>query len=246
MNSAHRVPRLLAILAWSALVSCTCTEATDQSRTAGYWRPLIGRRITEHDRPLSRDTLVRIAYLFNPRLGPEVYEFSESELKSKFVDTPQIKALWAAQRASWAHWDEWYAMVDTLRAAMPPGYEVSSVTNPGSSAFSLDIAAPRLPGLPMERILAIEVSILVPYYFYYVQHANIVDGLIEREPIRYQVTAELAPLLALAEREIARRYSYWRLDPEVALTPLPGMFVSGHNSDDPPTLLDALFTTTRW
>ena len=107
--------------------------------------------------------------------------------------------------------------------------------------------APVTPGTIEEEFFVLHLSYLAPYYFYYELHSRRIDGLIQRDPLLYEVTSVFERLLASFEREIAARYGYWRLDPEIAATPVPGIYINGyHDLDEPPTLLDALFTPQRW
>ncbi|MEM9489695.1 MAG: hypothetical protein AAGC55_11150, partial [Myxococcota bacterium] len=111
------------------------------------------------------------------------------------------------------HIERWESVVRAVTAAVPTGFKVHDGTFPPDLAYGLQVTAPPLPDRPTERHLLVYVSYTVPYYAYYEQHARRVDGLIEREPIRDQVSPVFEPVLPMIERAIVAHYGYSRMSP---------------------------------
>jgi hypothetical protein len=137
-----------------------------------------------------------------------------------------------------------------VQRSLPPSYVVAERTYPRYfPTYAIVIDAPPKPGSIDDRFLVLHMSYLVPYYFYYELHSRRIDGEIQRDPLRYEVTPVFEDALAAIEREIAVRYGYWRMPAEVALTRIEKIYVNGYYDfldGIPPTLLDALFTPMRW
>ncbi|MEM9489258.1 MAG: hypothetical protein AAGC55_08940 [Myxococcota bacterium] len=240
--------RPLSLLAavWAALIlaGCTCSSDSSEHDAAQRWVPSAGRPSPVDTPALTPDQLVAAAYWFNPRIGERgiggTWKFEELYEKS-----PERARAIAAQRTAWARLEQWLDMVADLVDALP-GYWVNQKTNPSSTTYTVEIVkyiGDRAPSPEHERGrgLLVEVSILVPYYFIHERDYEYTDGRFSYGPIRYRVTAAMKPALAALERAMAAHYGYRRLNPEVARTPVPGIYINGYYEARSPTLRDALF-----
>ncbi|MEM9489694.1 MAG: hypothetical protein AAGC55_11145 [Myxococcota bacterium] len=173
-------------------------------------------------------------------------EHTRGEFHQQLLQSPELAAFKDTQIRAWRRIERWESVVRAVTAAAPPGFKVRDGTFPPDLAYGLHLTAPPAPDGPTERHLLVHVSYAVPYYFYYEQHARRIDGLIEREPIRYRVSPVFEPVLPVVERAIVAHYGYARMNPELASTQLPDRYVAGASEGRVATLFDALFTTGRW
>ncbi len=222
------------------------------------WIPLQGKPLPGHGgtapvanspiRELTPAELVAIAYKYYPRMGdPATYSIEEWD--QKLWNSPELIALMQVQQAGYARLAEWQKLCREVAESASAGFVVAERTYPRYfPTYMLVVDAPMERGSREERFLVVHVSYLVPYYFYYELHSRRIDGLIQRDPLRYEVTPVFENVLGTIEREIAARYGYWRMSVDVARTFVPGIEVNGFHDWDkhPPTLQDALFTPQRW
>jgi hypothetical protein len=189
-----------------------------------------------------------IAYRYHPQLGnPENYSIEAFD--EAFWNSPEQIALSLVQYEGYARLIMWKELRDAVAQSVPPGYIVAERTYPRYfPTYVIVVDAPIEPDSIEERHLVMHLSYLVPYYFYYELHSRRVNGLIQRDPLLYEVTPVFKEVLAALEREIEARYGYWRMSPDVALLEVPGIEINGFHdwSKRPPNLLDALFTPSRW
>ena len=260
---AQRVPlqrsTMLAVLATLCSLGCRDDpKPKPMSDQFPSWIPLRTRPLPGHGnkpavkdspiRHLSPGELIAIAYKFHPQLGdPETY--SPQAFEDAFWNSPEQIALSRVQRDGYARLEEWQRLCRTVAQSIPPVYTVADRTYPRYfPTYMVVIDAPVEPGSIDENHLVVHVSYLVPYYFYYELHSRRIDGLIQRDPLLYEVTPLFKDVLAAIEREIHARYGYWRMSPDIAAMQVPGIHINGYHDWDkhPPTLQDALFTPQRW
>ena len=168
----------------------------------------------------------------------------------------------AAQRAGYAQIDTWQELVEDVHDTLGGrhgGFFVMDDTHPerdpsygifidvvDRSRTSNDMDANDIDSNDIDSSLVVQVSYLVPYHTCYQRQRRVLaDGTVEHHPSRDKVTPALETALRIVERELAERYGYWRLDPELAATPVPGIYIDGHVGSDPPTLAEALFGPRR-
>ncbi len=253
-----RRPAIAALLVTVAMLGCR-GEAKREPRSEKFpaWIPLRGLPLPGHgktpavnDSPIRQLTaaeMVAIAYKFHPVFDPD--EVLIEDFDRVFWNSPEHLALARVQREGYARLAEWQTLCAAVRRSLPPVYTVADRTYPRyDPTYVIVIDAPIEPGSIEERFLVVHVSYLVPYYFYYELHSRRIDGLIDRDPLLHEVTPVFTDALAAIEREIAARYGYWRMSPEVAGIYVPGVQINGYHDweEHPPTLQDALFTPHRW
>ncbi len=228
------------------------------SETVPSWIPTSGLPLPGHGgnryvkdptvRPLTTDELMTIAYRYHPQLGnPDNYSIEAFD--DAFWNSPEQKALSRVQYEGYQRLVLWQELRDSVARSVPPGYIVAERTYPRYfPTYLIVVDAPREPGSNEDRFLLIYLSYLVPYYFYCELHSRRVHGLIRRDPLLYEVTPVFEEVLAVVEREIAVRYGYWRMAPDIAAIEVPGIHINAFHDWEkrPPTLWDALFSPNRW
>ena len=250
---------VLAALTVFSLYGCRDKAKHEpMSKTVPAWIPLAGNPLPGHGesrhvrdpsvRKLTPDELVTIAARYHPRMGdPETYSIEEWD--KAFWNSPEQVALSKVQYEGYARLPAWKSLCDAVTRSIPSVFTVAERTYPRYyPTYMMVVDAPVEQGSITERFLVVHLSYLVPYYFYYELHSRRVDGLIQRDPLRYEVTAVFEEVLAAIEREIAARYGYWRMPPDIARIAVPGIEVNGYHGWEtgPPSLQDALFTPQRW
>lgn len=249
----------LAIIVVLVITGCRDEAKPEPTTTIDVplWVPLLARPLPGHGnnpavqdssiRQLTAAELVAVAYKFHPRIDPEDYTIEE--WKDAFWKSPEQLALAQVQHTGYGKLAEWQTLCDAVRRAIPSAFTVADRTYPRyDPTYVIVVDAPPEPGSIDEKHLLVHVSYLVPYYFVYELHSRRIDGKIQRDPIRFEVTPLFKDALAAIEREIVGRYGYWRLSPKVGEIQVPGIHINGYHDWDkhPPTLHDALFTPHRW
>ena len=236
------------LVLWSP--ACHDTKSAKQARDRGYSVPLLGRPLPGHTlgrrgfkrpevsvRPMTRAELLDVAYRFHPaRQGQDPV---------KIVQPPQHPGLRTAIEASYTRLENWLSLItaidDTLGGRQRGFFVMNQTAWKSSFSYAIYIhRAKRDPG-DSHRELVVQMSYLVPYYTYREIHSRTVDEKrFDSELPTYEISPEMAPVLALVESEIRRRYGYFRLDRDLAMTLVPGMIIGGREAV-PATLRDALF-----
>lgn len=243
MNRVLEMARFLAVFGLCVLAGCQCSDR--DSPVEKRLRPLLGQPMPDGVEPPTTAELVRLAREFY-MADVDHYQYTPREFQRMLLNSPELARHKAVQRVLLDNIEPWEALTRRVDRAVSSDYYVTSITAPGELAYGLRVNAPPLPDAPTERYLLVHLSFVVPYYFYYEEHMVEVDGFIERDPILYRITPVFEPVLAVIEREIAAQYRYLRMEPELGLTPVPGIYLNGSPTDGPPTLFDALFTPRRF
>ncbi len=228
-------------------------------------------------RQLTTEELITIAYRYHPQLG-DSDDYTIEAWDEAFWKSPEQVALSLVQYRGYARLSVWQELCNAVARSIPSGFIVADRTYPRYyPTYVIVVDAPMEPGSNVEKTLLVHLSYLIPYYFYYELHSWRVKGeehealiarmepshaashrrvnkllgnpgLLQRAPLLYEVTPVFEPVLAAIEREIDRRYGYWRMSPEVAHIYVPGIYINGYHDweEHPPTLQDALFTPHRW
>ena len=206
-------------------------------------------------RPLTTDELIEIAYHVHPRIDP-AFEGSRVDvlralpkIERRFRASEEHARMRRVQKAGYAYIDSWSQLVLAVEKTLGgrrAGFLIMDATHPElDPTFSLDIHLLKRAGVGEAEILAVHVSYLVPYYACSEIYDSGPKNDKERDPARRPAGPDHQTALSVVEREIAQRYGYYRLDSDVAATPVPGAYSDGHTGEGPLTLMDALFAPFR-
>ena len=210
-------------------------------------------------RQLTVDEFIEIAYHVHPRID-RAFEGSRvdvlralPEIEQQFRASKEHARMRRVQKAGYKHADSWHQLVLAVTKSLGgrrAGFLIMDATHPDlDPTFAIDIHLlnhnANRTGAKATETLSVHVSYLVPYYACSeICNRGPKNGK-ERNLARRPAGPDHQTTLSVVEREIAQRYGYYRLDSDVATTPVPGAYSDGHIGEGPLTLMDALFAPFR-
>ena len=187
----------------------------------------------------STQELVQLAYRYHPLFDPTREKLHE--FRDRAPLSPELQELYDMVAKQLTDNHQWHALLADVQAQYPD-YWLADGRPPVVDIPSYQLVlAYQPPGSIHSRYLSFRLSMLAPVFDFYETERASDHRIIARHP---QPTPESAAVAEAIAAAIARHFGYNWLSPEVGATPLPGLWVDGHDPGDA-TLTDALFEGAR-